>query len=523
MSPTTPNPAPRAPEETLPHSGATRPFWGETQGVTYSPLAGPIDADVCIVGAGIAGITTAYLLAKEGKSVVVVDEKPVGGGETGRTSAHLASVLDDRFHIMERKHGEETTRLHYQSHAAAVDLIEQIDRDERLESDFARVEAYLFPADEQSTDELKKEHEAAQRVGIDVSLLEQHTLRGVIQRPCLRFGRQARFQPVRYLEALAQAAVRLGVRIYTGQRVMDLSGNGPVTAKLASGSTINSRFGVAATNVPSPINNWIGIYTKQTATRTYLAALKIPEGAVDDALYWDMDDPYHYVRLHRAPEGLLLLVGGEDHKTGQPGEHEEAVFERLGAWARRWFPAAGEIVYSWSGQVCEPDDGIAFIGRVPTGKHEACFAITGDSGMGLTHGTLGARLIADLIMGRPNPWEEVYRPSRKPFHALGTYISDNANTAVHLAEHLTPGAKEAEIPRGSGAVVREGLKKLATFRDDAGQVHKCSAYCTHLKGVVHWNAIEKTWDCPLHGSRFGCKGEVITGPAVDNLEPHDPR
>jgi glycine/D-amino acid oxidase-like deaminating enzyme/nitrite reductase/ring-hydroxylating ferredoxin subunit len=474
------------------------------------------------VGAGISGLTTAYLLAKAGLRVTVVDEKPVGGGETGRTSAHLASILDDRFSHLERVHGEDATRLCYQSHASAIDLIERIVRDEHLECEFARVDGYLFLGRQESGEFLDRELAAARRAGVaEITSVEEPAVGAVKIERCLRAPNQARFHPMKYLHGLAECLQRLGVQIACGHRVRDLAGDGPVCARLDNGPEVRAAVGVAATNVPTPINNWVGIYTKQAAYRTYVVGLSIPPRAVGDSLYWDCDDPYHYARLHVDNGRTVLIVGGEDHKTGQGAGARDTPnpFDRLERWAREWCPAAGEVVSRWSGQVSEPEDGIAFIGRVPTAGHRACYVITGDSGMGLTHGTLGAMLVSDQILGRKNPWADLYDPARRPTRSIATFVRENANAAGQLADYVTPGdaASAEEIPPDGGAVLRRGLLKVAAYRDPSGALHECSAVCPHLKCLVRWNAIEKTWDCPCHGSRFDAKGKLIIGPAIDDL------
>jgi glycine/D-amino acid oxidase-like deaminating enzyme/nitrite reductase/ring-hydroxylating ferredoxin subunit len=503
-------------------SGCTEPVWGGGDGYKPAGFEGPPTTGVCVVGAGIAGLTTAYLLAEGGTPVVVIDEKPIGGGETGRTSAHLARALDDGFSNLERMHGAEATATHYRSHAAAIDLIERIVTDEQIDCDFARVDGFLFPGDGASADRLDEELAAARRAGVTgVDRTDRAWATGGDSLPCLRFPRQARFHPLRYINGLAQAVERRGVRFLLGARVRELSGDGPVRAVLGDGLELSADAGVAATNVPAPIENWMGVYTKVASYRSYVIGMEVSGGTVPDALLWDMEDPYHYVRLHRTGGRDMLLVGGEDHKTGQAPEGGERVaFERLESWARSRYPGAGPVVSRWSGQVCEPTDGVAFIGRAPTDNHRACFVITGDSGMGLTHGTLGAVLVSDLILGRANPWEELYSPARRPYKAAGEFLRENLNAAATLRDYVTPGESGSieEIRAGCGAVVREGLKKLAVYRDPDGTVHKRSAVCPHLKCIVRWNGVESSWDCPCHGSRFDAHGRLIIGPAVDDLE-----
>jgi Rieske Fe-S protein len=323
-----------------------------------------------------------------------------------------------------------------------------------------------------------------------------------------------------------------GVRIYTGCRVKDVQGTDeknkqPARAQIDDGpAAVTADAIVVATNTPAPINDWMGIYTKQASYRTYLIAAKIPRGAFPDILWWDDAEPYHYVRLEAAPPDTLgreghdlLLIGGEDHKVGQFPDNA-APFAKLETWARKQFPMIGEIVGRWSGQVQEPSDYVAFIGVAPTAKPNV-YVITGDSGMGLTHGALGARLVSDLILGRDNPWSKLYDPSRKTLTT--DFASENANTVKQYSDWVTGGdvKGEADIPKGEGALLREGLKKVAVYRDDAGQIHRCSPVCTHLGCIVQWNGVEKSWDCPCHGSRFDPLGKVVMGPAIDDLAPVD--
>ncbi|RPI01148.1 MAG: FAD-dependent oxidoreductase, partial [Zetaproteobacteria bacterium] len=245
---------------------------------------------------------------------------------------------------------------------------------------------------------------------------------------------------------------------------------------------------------------------------------------VPTALHWDTLDPYHYVRIQPlSPEAGLtepsgsegqdvLIVGGEDHKTGQ-AEVQADPYARLESWTRLRFPMIREVKYRWSGQVLETIDGLAFIGRNPLDAPNV-FIVTGDSGMGMTHGTIAGILLTDLILGRENPWAKLYDPSRKTLQALGRFLNENLNVAVQYGDWLTGGDVDspAQIKPGAGAVIRRGLTKMAMYRDEQGALHEHSAVCPHLGGIVHWNDAEKTWDCPCHGSRFDRRGGVLNQP-----------
>jgi Rieske Fe-S protein len=282
---------------------------------------------------------------------------------------------------------------------------------------------------------------------------------------------------------------------------------------------------VVATN--APFNDRVAIHTKQAPYHTYVVAARVAPDAIAHALYWDTADPYHYVRLQRVtnaelkgdnPDPVdLLIVGGEDHKAGQASDAEER-FASLESWMRARFAAAQEIEFRWSGQVMETQDGLAFIGRNPLDADNV-YVATGDSGMGITHGTIAGILLTDLISGRTNEWADLYDPSRIRTGAASEFVKENLNVAAQYTSWVTPGELESEeeIAPNTGAVIRQGVMKVATFRDEAGELHKRSAVCTHLGCIVAWNAAASTWDCPCHGSRFDPYGKVLNGPASQDL------
>jgi len=475
-------------------------------------------ADVCVVGAGIAGLSVAYFLSKQGKNVVVLESDECGSGETGRTTAHLASALDDRFTHLESLHGEEGARRAAESHSQAIDAIEGIVRQEKIDCDFVRLDGYLFlvPGDKEKT--LDDELEAARRAGLTVERVKRAPLPDFDTGPALRFANQGQFHPMKYLAGLAAAIRKQGGRIFIHSPVDTFEGGANAHATTKDGITVRAKALVVATN--TPVNDRVTMHTKQMSYRTYAIALRVPKGKVPLGLYWDTADPYHYVR-HLNSGGIddALIVGGEDHKTGQ-ADDERGCFTRLEEWARERFPRAGNVQTRWSGQVLEPVDSLAFIGRNP-GDEENVYIATGDSGHGMTHATIAGLLLTDLILGRDNPWTTLYDPSRKSLRAAGTFLSENLNTAAQYLDWVTGGdvGSSVEIEAGEGAIVRRGLKKLAVYRDDHGDCHVLSGVCPHLGCIVQWNTAEKTWDCPCHGSRFNAQGEVINGPSLGNLEP----
>jgi len=484
----------------------------------FLPLEEDIAADVCIVGAGISGLTTAYLLARGGQAVVVLDDGEVGGGESGRTTAHLAFVIDDRFHSIERLHGEEGLRLAIESHRSAIRLIESIVLDERIDCDFQRLDGYLFLGEDDKEDLLEKELAAAERGGIPNAVRMEQAPLPFATGPSLRFPGQAQFHPLKYISALAQCIVRDGGQIFTGTHVARIEGK-PRRPMVTTSKkhTVRANAVVVATN--SPISDYVIMHLKQSAYRSFVIGVHIPANSVTAALYWDTAQPYKYIRIQRMDGHDVLLVGGEDHKTGQ-ADDADTRFARLESWTRERFPMAREVAFRWSGQVLEPADGIAFIGKNPDGAPNIYLA-TGDSGQGMTHGTFAGMLLSDLILGIPNPFETLYDPKRVSPRAAVELARENLNVAAQFRDYLTPGeiSSADELAPGSGALMRRGLKKIAVYRDERGEVHERSAVCTHLGCIVDWNTAERTWDCPCHGSRFDPLGKVINGPAIAPLSP----
>ena len=281
--------------------------------------------------------------------------------------------------------------------------------------------------------------------------------------------------------------------------------------------TVTARAVVVATNVP--INDRFAIHTKQAPYMTYVIGAVVPRGSVERALYWDTGDPYHYVRLQPMPDEAdkdCLIVGGEDHKSGHADDGRER-HARLEAWARERFPMVERIAFTWAGQVMETLDGLAYIGKNP--GDENVYVVTGDSGMGMTHGTIAGMLLTDLIQGRDNPWRELYDPSRKIVGAAGEWVKENLDVAAQFAGYAMPAASAGEVPWDSGKVIQRGLSKVAAYRDEKGELHEMTAVCPHLGCIVQWNGSEKTWDCPCHGSRFDKMGKVVNGPANIDLAP----
>jgi glycine/D-amino acid oxidase-like deaminating enzyme/nitrite reductase/ring-hydroxylating ferredoxin subunit len=499
-------------------------YWRRTADLPEAvPLTSDRKAEVAVIGAGIAGLSTAFQLAKHGRSVVVLDRGAIGGGMSSRTTAHLASALDDYYYELIRARGLEEARQYYASQAAAIARIETICQDEAIACDFARVDGYLFLAPESEPALLERELEALHAVGFnDVSWADRAPVPGIDTGRCLRFPGQARFQPLKYLRGLVNSIQRAGGQLFAHSPVEAIEeGKDGVTVRTIGGACVRAGSCVVATN--SPINNRVAIHTKQAPYRTYVIGATVPHGSVHDALCWDTLDPYHYVRLQ--PGGAngadVIIIGGEDHKTGEADDPERR-FAALEAWARRHFPPLQEVTDRWSGQVMEPVDYLPYAGRNPGDAN--IYIATGDSGQGMTNGVAASLLICDLILGRDNAWAKACDPRRVTVRAVGEFLRENIDVAARFAEHVTAGelSSFADLQNGQGGVIRAGTRKLAAYRDDQGQLHVRSATCTHAGCIVHWNTLERCWDCPCHGSHFAIDGTPLNGPAIAQLTAVDP-
>ena len=490
--------------------------WMSTKVMEDAPsLSRSESTEIVIVGSGIAGMSVAYELVKAGKDVVILDRGPIGKGMTSRTTAHLTAECDDGFHEMIGRRGEELARSWYESQAASIDRIETNQRELHIDCDFRRLEGYLFQAPETEPEMLDREYEATKKVGMPVFQEKGVPFGGQAATPTLRYPNQATFHPLKYLAEIAAAIRKAGGRFYaetTVERVEEDANGVQVTT--TAGHVIGAKQAVVATN--SPINDRYAIHTKQAPYRTYAMAFSIAHDRLPDGLYWDTFDPYHYVRLQPGGGSDILIVGGEDHKTGEADDAERR-FTRLEAWMRSLLPDLGRELHRWSGQIQDTIDFAGFIGRNPGSKRS--YVVTGDSGQGMTHGSVAGILISDLILKGDSPWIAVYDPSRKPLKAAGTYLRENVSVAKNFAEYVAPGDISSldELRPGQGAIVRQGMSKVAAYRDTNGELMLRSAACSHLGCHVHWNSFENCWDCPCHGSQFASDGTALNGPAVSSL------
>lgn len=514
------------PQEATLTAGKHISYWTESASQkVLNPLRENLETEVVIVGGGLAGLSVAYCLSQSGKKVIVVEDGFIGSGETGRTTAHLVSALDDRYYELETIFGEEKTKLIAESHQIAIDFVEDTVRKESIDCGFERVNGYLFLHPSDKTDSLQREFDAATRAGLKVALMDQAP--GLLtSEKCLCFSGQAQFHPLNYLTGLVKAIEAKGGKIFTGTHASKIDHTG---IESADGFTIKAKYIVVATN--TPVNNLFTIFNKQYPYRTYVIGALVKKDTVPKALWWDTGDfnadpnvpPYHYVRVHPYNEQFdLLISGGEDHPTGDTSKTEipeEDRYKLVENWTRKYFQIEDEIVYRWSGQVLEPMDGVAFIGRNPL-DHDNVFIVTGDSGNGMTHCSFAGLLISDLIIGKDNKWENLYKPARFTFKKGLAVFKQIFNDFLSYFSQI-PNFKGTQellaVKKGEGKIVPIMEEEFGVYRNEEGKLHIVSAKCTHVKCTLVWNNDELSWDCPCHGSRFTYEGKVINGPANRDL------
>jgi glycine/D-amino acid oxidase-like deaminating enzyme/nitrite reductase/ring-hydroxylating ferredoxin subunit len=494
--------------------GASQSLWiAQRDFPRFPQLAGTAAVDVVIVGAGITGLTAAFILKQEGRKVAVVEALRVAEGVSGYTSAHLTEVPDCSYGTLLAHFGEKDGRRAVQAARTALDTIEHLARGAAA---FRRLPGYYYAPDGESSEDVREELEAARRLGAAPILTDDVPLPFPIG-AALRFEDQARFQPREYLLRLLEAIPGDGSFVFENTRVVDIEDGEPCVVETEHG-VIKAADVVMATHVPL---NRLFLQTKVAHYRSYVIGCEVAK-RVGDALFWDNEDPYHYVRRAEIDGVSLLVVGGEDHKVGQEDD-TDARFESLLSWAHDRFDVQA-VRYRWSAQVAEPVDGLPYIGRNTSSSH--VYVGTGYSGTGLTFGTLAAMISTDLIMGRPNQWADLYDATRvKPLAGAREFVAENVDFPLHLiGDRLKRAGTDAlaSVPPGRGMIVTVDGHKRAVYREESGPVRVLDPTCPHMGCLVAFNDAERSWDCPCHGSRFDTEGAVIDGPAVTGLKAEDP-
>lgn len=484
----------------------------------YPPLSGDLEVDVAIVGAGITGLSTARLLTRAGKRVAVLESRQVGMGTTGSSTGNLYAPIDERLHTIESKHNEETMGKVAASRTAAIDLIELWVQEDNIDCEFERVPWYLFAErGDDLTKQVEKELEACRKSGLPVSGEAPAGFPYEVA-AITNIAHQAQFNPLKYVRGLAAAIAGETCQIYENTKVTLVEDGQPCVVHTDLGK-VRARQVVMATHSPKGI---YGVHTAMEPYREYAMAVRLNGELPAGGVYWHMQQMSHYsVRPYRNGQGGFLLVLGEAHKVGHKEQNQEN-FKNIEEYVRRHFDVA-EIVYTWAAQNYKPADALPYIGTSPLENNT--YIATGFAADGLTYGTLAGMIISDAILGQENEWATIYDPKRfTPLASAPKFVKENVDVATHLVKNYLfygDAGELKEIKAGEGKNIELDKEKLAAYRDEQGQLHVVSSVCTHMGCIVKWNNAEKSWDCPCHGSRFSVDGEVLEGPAYQDLARQD--
>lgn len=482
----------------------------------FPPLDEDVTADVAVVGAGIAGLTTALILAEAGKSVVVVESKRVLQGVTGYTTAKLTAGHGLMYDYLTKKFGEDGARIYAESNQAAIEHVASRVEQHSIECDFAWCDNFVYSDRQDQAQDIRDEVAAAVRAGLPATFTKETELPFPVA-GAIRLTGQARFHPRRYLLRIAELFVAAGGRIFENSRVTDVVER-EGCAVHTDRRSVTARDVVITTHMPLLDRGMF--FAKVHPKRSYVVAAQVPKSKALQHMYITSGQPMRSFRSAAYRNTSLLFVGGEHHKPGEVTDTTR-YYELLERYGREFF-GLDKYKFRWSTQDNYSVDRVPYTGRI-TRSSEHVQVTTGYGGWGMTNGTLGGLLLADVILGRTNPWASFYDSNRlRPGQSYKKFLMENSKAGAHwIGDRLRANGSVTQLAPGSGTVVGRGPAPVAVYKDETGAVHSMSAVCTHMGCIVAWNDGEKSWDCPCHGSRFAARGEVIQGPASKDLPPRD--
>ena len=502
------------PAEQVTHGGAS--FWiGTTPTTDYPPLEDGVSVDVAVIGAGITGITAAVLLKRAGKTVALLESKRIVRGATGYTTAKVTAGHGLGYTQIRKKHGADGARIYAEANLAAIERIAQFCEEDGIDCDFERRVNYAYAEDGEQVAQIKEEVEAEKQAGLPASMVTDTPLPFDVP-AAVRMDDQAQFHPRKYLLALAASIPGDGSHVFENSRVQTVTHSEPCEI-VAEEGTLRANDVFVATHLP--ILDRGLFFAKAYPHRSYALAAPIDRATAPDGMFINAGTPTRSIRTMRDGDRLYLNVGGNGHKPGAE-EDTSSKYDELEAFLREHWPGAGAVEYRWSTQDYMPHDQVPYIGRLRRGAPHL-YTATGFKKWGMTNGTVGAMIVSDAILGRENPWAEFFDAKRlKPLAALPGFVKENASAGFHFfADRLSRPDKASvdEVQPGEGAIVRVKRRKTAVYRDDDGTVHAMSPVCRHLYCYVDWNPVERSWDCPCHGSRYAADGRAIQGPTTKDL------
>lgn len=475
-------------------------IWSKTAAIPpRTPLPGNLRTEAAVIGAGMAGILTAYFLKQQGLDVVVLEADRIAGGQTKNTTAKITSQHGLFYAQLIKKAGVKRARLYAHASQSAVDAYGELIGRESISCHFERLPSYLYTTDSARRPELEREARAAAALGLPSRFTQTTDLPFAIA-GAVCFENQAQFHPLEFLADLSSH-----ITVYEGTRALRVKKHAIITDR----GIVTAKHIIFATHYP--FVNFPGFYfMRQHQDRSYCLALTGAERR--HGMYYSVDAGGLSLRWFKD----TLLLGGGSHRTGKTQAGDG--WAPLKAAASQYYKDC-PITAHWSAQDCMPHDEIPFIGRYSMFR-PYWYVATGYKKWGMTSSMLSARIIADQICGRENPYSSLFGPKRfLPRASAAKLLADVAESAKSLTKgflHL-PFSQAAALPAGQGKIVRIGLRKYACYRDEEGRLHKSSARCPHLGCELSWNPVERSWDCPCHGSRFDCDGNLIDNPAQTGI------
>ena len=498
---------------TLPGKPAS--FWIDSTAETSFPKMENATVDVAIIGAGITGITAAYLLKKAGKTVALVEAQQIAKSASGHTTAKVTSLHQLIYATLIDRHGEDKARLYGESNQAGVEFVASTVEQEGIDCDFQRNDTYSFAEDKKNLDKVQKEYDAAVKLGLPAEFVTETTLPFDIA-GAVKFTNQAQFHVRKYLLHLANTIPGDGSYIFEDSRVQTVDEGTPCTVH-ANGTTLQATDVLLTTHLP--IVDTGLFFAKTYPQRSYIIGAKISEEKAPQSMYIGVGKNYHSIRTTPTEDGgLLLLIGGGGHKVGEKSETEES-YQELDRYLHSHF-GIDKVDYRWSSQDYESFDKLPYIGKL-TPANDHLYVATGYSLWGMSKGTMAGMLLADLVRGIDNPWADLYDSLRATPFVTQESIKNNLDVGKHWVLDRLKGIEKwstDDVKPGEGKIITMDGEKVGVYKDEAGRVTAVNATCPHLACIVNWNSAEKSWDCPCHGGRFTCDGKVIQGPAVKDLE-----
>lgn len=498
-----------------------------------------MEVDVCIIGGGLTGLTTAYYLSKTSLKIALLEKEKICEKTSGNTTAKITSQHDLFYDYLIQSQGIEKAKQYLEANEKAIRDIERIIKEENINCDFEKQSAYVYTTKVEENAKIKNEVEAVNSLGMKAKFVTDLRLPFKTQ-GAIEFENQAQFNPCKYAEGLVKAIVtKAGTNIFEKTKVIDIkkqkeneeANKDEIEKQIINkeentdtkyeiitenGHAVKAKFVVLATHYP--IINVPGYYfLKMYQEMSYLIGVET-KAPLPKGMYINIGNPTLSIRTAQDNGKSLLLIGGNGHKTGERKDISNS-YKYLEDIAKKYYPDC-IVKYHWCTEDCISLDKIPYIGEF-SNLMPNIYVGTGYKKWGMTSSNISANIIVDKILERENPYEEVFSSTRlkpiKNHKELGNMVKEVA-TSWTIEKIKIPKEKLATITKGNGGLVEFDDKKVGAYCDEDGKLYIIKPVCSHLGCELTWNNLEKTWDCPCHGSRFTYKGKSIDAPSIKDLE-----